>query len=68
MTTYIDMIVLYHERSILLHNYNLTFKIFPNFSACGDIHSVKWYRGQERLFVYSPQANFRKAEGFLTDR
>jgi hypothetical protein len=29
---------------------------------------VKWYRGQERVFVFSPQANFRKGEGFLQDR
>jgi len=39
-----------------------------NAADCGEIHSIKWYRGMDRVYVYSPFTNFRNAEGILVDR
>jgi len=40
-----------------------------NSADCGEIHSIKWYRGEvERVFVYSPFSDFRNSENFLKDR
>ena len=35
---------------------------------CGDFHSIKWYKENKRVFVYSPVVNFTKAEGGLQER
>jgi hypothetical protein len=39
-----------------------------NREECGDFHSIKWYKENRRVFVYSPIADFAKAEGELLDR
>lgn len=39
-----------------------------NRQRCGDFHSIKWYKENRRVFVYSPMADFAKAEGELLDR
>ena len=39
-----------------------------NRAECGDFHSIKWYKENRRVFVYSPLAEFAKAEGELIDR
>ena len=39
-----------------------------NKKECGDFHSIKWYKENKRVFVYSPIADFAKAEGDLVDR
>ena len=39
-----------------------------NQAECGDFHSIKWYKENRRVYVYSPIANFAKAEGELVDR
>ena len=39
-----------------------------NREECGDFHSIKWYKENRRVFVYSPIAQFAKAEGELLDR
>ena len=39
-----------------------------NRGECGDFHSIKWYKENRRVFVYSPMADFAKAEGELLDR
>jgi len=39
-----------------------------NRDECGDFHSIKWYKENRRVFVYSPIADFEKAEGELLDR
>jgi len=39
-----------------------------NAEDCGEIHSIKWYRGMDRVYVYSPFTDFRNAEGILVDR
>lgn len=36
--------------------------------ACGDFHSVKWYRESQRVFVFSELANLERSEGSLTNR
>ncbi|XP_075211633.1 neuromusculin isoform X7 [Lycorma delicatula] len=35
---------------------------------CGDLHSIKWYRGSSRIFVFSEMANIARSEGDYTDR
>ncbi len=39
-----------------------------NRAECGDFHSIKWYKENRRVFVYSPLADFAKAEGELLSR
>lgn len=39
-----------------------------NKAICGDFHSIKWYKENRRVFVYSPVASFSKAEGELLER
>jgi len=39
-----------------------------NTADCGDFHSLKWYRGSSRVYVFSPVAQFSNAEGALVDR
>ena len=39
-----------------------------NREECGDFHSIKWYKENRRVYVYSPIAEFTKAEGELLDR
>ena len=39
-----------------------------NQAECGDFHSIKWYKENRRVYVYSPIANFAKAEGELVER
>jgi len=33
-----------------------------NRARCGDFHSIKWYKENRRVFVYSPVVDFSKAE------
>ena len=37
-------------------------------ARCGDFHSIKWYKENRRVFVYSPVVDFSKAEGELLGR
>lgn len=37
-------------------------------AKCGELHSIKWYRGMSRIFVFSESAKISKAEGDFTDR
>lgn len=37
-------------------------------ALCGEFHSIKWYKGVDRVFIFSDTANVRKAMGPLTDR
>ena len=37
-------------------------------ARCGDFHSIKWYKENRRVFVYSPVVDFSKAEGELLER
>nr|XP_018907404.1 PREDICTED: hemicentin-1-like isoform X4 [Bemisia tabaci] len=39
-----------------------------NTERCGDLHSIKWYRGSSRVFVFSEMANIAKAEGDYAER
>jgi len=39
-----------------------------NTPECGDFHSLKWYRDSDRVYVYSPAAQFSNPEGVLMDR
>lgn len=39
-----------------------------NQEECGDFHSIKWYKENRRVYVYSPIANFARAEGELVER
>ena len=39
-----------------------------NRQRCGDFHSIKWYKENRRVFVYSPVVDFSKAEGELLGR
>jgi len=39
-----------------------------NRARCGDFHSIKWYKENRRVFVYSPVVDFSKAEGELLER
>ena len=36
--------------------------------ACGDFHSIKWFRESQRIFVLSELANLERSESFLTNR
>lgn len=35
---------------------------------CGDLHSIKWYRGSSRIFVFSEMADISRSEGDYTER
>lgn len=37
-------------------------------AQCGELHSVKWYRDNHRVFVFSHVANIRRPEGDGSDR
>lgn len=37
-------------------------------ASCGNFHNIKWYKGVERVFIFSDMANVRRAEGPLLDR
>lgn len=37
-------------------------------AKCGELHSIKWYQGSSRIFVFSDAANIAKSEGNFTDR
>eukprot|EP00092_Neocalanus_flemingeri_P009188 GFUD01009889.1.p1 GENE.GFUD01009889.1~~GFUD01009889.1.p1 ORF type:complete len:1498 (+),score=504.87 GFUD01009889.1:68-4561(+) len=39
-----------------------------NTEVCGDFHSLKWYREDSRVYVYSPLAQFSNGEGALGER
>uniref|UniRef100_A0A1B6E6D7 Ig-like domain-containing protein n=1 Tax=Clastoptera arizonana TaxID=38151 RepID=A0A1B6E6D7_9HEMI len=39
-----------------------------NTKKCGDLHSIKWYRGSSRIYVFSELANITKPEGDYTKR
>ncbi|GLG96055.1 Uncharacterized protein GBIM_02887 [Gryllus bimaculatus] len=34
--------------------------------TCGDMHSIKWYRGSSRIYVFSEMSNIAHAEGDYT--
>jgi hypothetical protein len=40
----------------------------PHAPECGEIHSIKWYRDTERVYVYSPYSDFSNSENFLVGR
>lgn len=37
-------------------------------AKCGELHSIKWYRGSSRIYVFSENANIAKAEGEYAGR
>ena len=48
--------------------YDVDLPCVINQAECGDFHSIKWYKENRRVYVYSPIANFAKAEGELVER
>ena len=48
--------------------FNVDLPCVINQAECGDFHSIKWYKENRRVYVYSPIANFAKSEGELVDR
>ncbi|KAF6214765.1 hypothetical protein GE061_009508 [Apolygus lucorum] len=36
--------------------------------GCPDVHSMRWYKNEERVFVLSPRANISRAENSLASR
>ena len=48
--------------------FNVDLPCVINQAECGDFHSIKWYKENRRVYVYSPIANFAKAEGELVER
>ena len=49
-------------------NEPLNWLSYPIFSVCGAYHSLKWYHEDTRVYVFSPSAQFRNAEGALMNR
>ncbi|XP_054282602.1 hemicentin-1-like isoform X3 [Macrosteles quadrilineatus] len=39
-----------------------------NTETCGDLHSIKWYRGSSRIYVFSEMAGIARAEGEYSER
>jgi len=37
-------------------------------NACGEFHSIKWYRDGQRVFLFSELANLDRGEGVLANR
>ncbi|KAG8232216.1 hypothetical protein J437_LFUL010518 [Ladona fulva] len=35
---------------------------------CGDLHSIKWYRGSSRIYVFSDMAGIARPEGEYAER
>nr|CAD7401300.1 unnamed protein product [Timema cristinae] len=35
---------------------------------CGNLHSIKWYRGSSRIFVFSEMAKIARSEGDYVER
>ena len=42
--------------------------IMISYLECGPYHSLKWYHEGTRVYVYSPVALFKNAEGALMNR
>lgn len=42
--------------------------ICPIVASCGALHSIKWYRENERIAVMAESSNFIKIEGNMKDR
>ncbi|ODM99873.1 hypothetical protein Ocin01_06808 [Orchesella cincta] len=36
--------------------------------SCGSIHSIKWYRADRRVYIFSESASISRAEDDLADR
>ena len=36
--------------------------------TCGGVHNIKWYKDEERVYMFSERDNFKKGEGLLTQR
>ena len=43
-------------------NNQVQYNSFFFIEKCGGLHSVKWYKENSRVFVYSPISNFKNAE------
>ncbi|CAG0915648.1 unnamed protein product [Notodromas monacha] len=39
-----------------------------NKAICGDIHNIKWYKNNQRVFVFSEMAKVQRPEGDLVGR
>lgn len=37
-------------------------------AQCGELHSVKWYRDNQRVYVFSHEGDIRRPEGDGSDR
>ncbi|CAL4089282.1 unnamed protein product, partial [Meganyctiphanes norvegica] len=37
-------------------------------ASCGEFHSIKWYKSNQRVFIFSEIGTVRRAEGSLLDR
>lgn len=37
-------------------------------SKCGEVHSLKWYRGEQRIYVFSETGGIARKEGDMSDR
>lgn len=42
--------------------------VCPIVSSCGPLHSIKWYREDERIAVLAESPKFEKIEGNMKDR
>ena len=38
----------------------MTLRCAVNKARCGDFHSIKWYKENRRVYVYSPVVDFSK--------
>jgi hypothetical protein len=39
-----------------------------NKEDCGDFHNIKWYKNNQRVFVFSEMAKIQRPEGDLVGR
>ena len=52
--------------SWVLRGEQITMGCIVNATTCGQYHSVKWYRDELRVAVYSPTNNWYRVEDMLT--
>ena len=46
---------------------SVTLRCAINKARCGDFHSIKWYKENRRVYVYSPVVDFSKVNIFIID-
>lgn len=63
-----DFCLISDETRAVIRGQTVTLTCPVDIEHCGELHSIKWFRGTERIAVLSGDGKYTNVEGLASDR